>query len=507
MHLSVESLSFSYPGSTAAALAEISFEVHGGEFLFIIGGNGSGKSTLLACIAGLIPELIEGKPSGKILLDNQDLGVAPLETRPGLVLQESETYLFSQVQEEIVFPLQNAGLPSADIKQQVEAMASRFGISDFLERDMATLSGGEKQKVALCTALINDRPILLLDEPLEQLDPDAADDLLHLLRELAEQGKLIIMTARSFDYMDLYADRTLLLNAGKLMAIEDKAHFESLYPLLPDLMTPVINDPVLLRINTQPTVADDLILSAKNLSHTFSNGLGIKAINMDIPSGQILAIMGPNGAGKSTLIKHFIGLLKAQKGQVLVMGQDPMFIPVAQLAQNIGILFQNPDDQIFNERIDKEVAWGLKVAKNYSWRNALIKSQGVLESFGLDPIKNLHPYSVSRSSRQLIALASVLVKQPQLIILDEPGKSLDAANTRTLMSILLSQYRSSAQSIIMVTHDPCLAWSYADQIALIVDGQLLATGPASDILKNPDLTQAAKLSQHPFIKKIQANKL
>lgn len=248
---------------------------------------------------------------------------------------------------------------------------------------------------------------------------------------------------------------------------------------------------------------NQILLSAKNLTHIFNSGSGIEDISLEITAGQILAVMGPNGAGKSTLIKHFIGLLKAQKGKVLVMGHDPSLTPVTQMAENIGILFQNPDDQIFNERIDKEVAWGLKAAKNYSWPQALAESQGILESFGLDSVKSLHPYSVSRSTRQLIALASVLVKETELIILDEPGKSLDAANTHSLMSFLLAQFSRSTQSIIIVTHDPYLAWSYADQIALIVEGHLMATGPATDLLSNPDYTQLAKLSKHPFIKKIQ----
>lgn len=459
----------------------------------------------LACIAGLIPEMIEGNFKGRILWDGKAFSQAMQDLRPGFVLQESEAYLFSQVQEEMAFPLQNAGIPFTEIKQRVEAMAIRFGISDLLMRDMASLSGGEKQKVAICTALITDSPILLLDEPLEQLDPDAADDLLQLLRELAAQGKMIIMTARSFNYLDLYADRAALLNNGRIIAIENKMTFENLYHLLPDAMPSVIEQPCLQRFKGQPANADDILVSTEDLSHSFRTGFGIKSINLKIPAGQILAIMGPNGAGKSTLIKHFIGLLKAQKGQVLVMGQDPDHIPVAKLAQNIGILFQNPDDQIFNERIDKEVAWSLKVARNYSWSQALAESQGVLKTFGLDHIKNLHPYSVSRSSRQLIALASVLVKQAQLIILDEPGKSLDAYNTRSLMSFLLSDYCSRTRSIIIVTHDPCLAWSYADQVALIVDGHLLATGQTTDILRNPDCTLAAKLSQHPFIKEIQDN--
>lgn len=505
MQLKIESLSFFYPGSQAAALADINLEAYSGELLVIIGGNGSGKSTLLSCMAGLIPELIEGKYTGSVLLDSNALSDAIPETRPGFVLQESEAYLFSQVQEEIAFPLQNAGIPFTEVNQRVEAITSLMGIRNLLKRDMASLSGGEKQKVAICTALVNDSPLLLLDEPLEQLDPDAADDLLQLLRKLADQGRMIIMTTRSYDYLDPYADRAALISAGRLIAVEDKRHFKDLYKMMPDCMDAISGPQAQLGSHVKPGDAAEIILSTKGLTHTFNTVWGIKDINLEIATGQIIAVMGPNGAGKSTLIKHFIGLLKAQKGQVLVLGQDPQLVPVAQMAQNIGILFQNPDDQIFNERIDKEVAWSLKASRNYSWPQALAESQEILEAFGLDHIKSLHPYSVSRSSRQLIALASVLVKQAELIILDEPGKSLDAANTHSLMSILLSQYRSSTQSIIMVTHDPYLAWSYADQIVLIVDGHLLAAGQPADILSNPVYTQQAKLSKHPFIKRIQDN--
>lgn len=224
-------------------------------------------------------------------------------------------------------------------------------------------------------------------------------------------------------------------------------------------------------------------------------------------TGEILAVMGPNGAGKSTLIKHFIGLLKAQSGKVLVNGHDAASTPVFKLAQTIGILFQNPDDQIFNERIDKEIAWSLKAVRSLSWDEALRECQTVLTQFGLDEIKHLHPYSVSRSYRQLIALASVVVREPEILILDEPGKSLDSANTLVLMDNLLQLYPEHTKTIIMVTHDPYLVWRYADRMVLLAEGKIIADGKPAAIFKDTALTRQAKLSTHPLIKKLQKTSL
>lgn len=506
MILSIESLSFRYAGSMKKALSDVSLEVASGEILFIVGGNGSGKTTLLSCIAGLMPDMIEGDLTGRFLLDGSEF--IGTETSPplGYVLQESEIYLFSRVEEEISFPLQNSGILPAEVKKRVREIATLLDIDNLLDREMASLSGGEQQKVAIATALTKDVPVLLLDEPFEQLDSDAAEVLLQLLKALAAaQGKIIIVAVRSFDYVSSYAHLLVLLRDGKII-------HSNLAPIMPELlslMPECINSfttPVALRCREEIhdiPAGKKALLCIRGLEYKYLQGGGIENINLDLAYGEILAIMGPNGAGKTTLIKHIIGLLKAQQGTVVVMGQDSSKVPVSVNAKNIGILFQNPDDQIFNERIDKEIAWALKMRQRCSWEKAIADCQPLIEYLGLENIQKLHPHSMTRSCRQLVALASVMSSRPSLIILDEPGKSLDGNNLRRLMSNLISQFCNSSSSIIIVTHDPYLTWAYANRIALLVDGHLLATGTPEEILTNYQLTTKARISRHPFVQLLQ----
>jgi energy-coupling factor transport system ATP-binding protein len=369
---------------------------------------------------------------------------------------------------------------------------------------MATLSGGERQKVAICTALVNRPPLLLLDEPLEQLDPDAADDLLQRLHALSRAGTIVMMSSRSLDFMADYADQAVLLDDGKILAVAapDPLTIAALLPSSCQNSAAVQKEALAPSSSADETKPQNMILTHQ-LTHLFSSGAGIKDINLAVHAGEIVAIMGPNGAGKSTLLKHFIGILQAQSGKVLILGEDASLVPVWKLAQKEGVLFQNPDDQIFNERIDREIAWSLKTARGCSWPQALEESQYNLQEFGLQEVKKLHPYSVSRSYRQLIALASVLISKPEIIILDEPGKSLDASNTERLMSILLSHFGTTAKSIIMVTHDPLLAWSYADRMVLLADGEILAQGRPQELFCDQALMRSAQISRHPFIRSLQ----
>jgi energy-coupling factor transporter ATP-binding protein EcfA2 len=505
MKLSVESLSFRYIGKKEAALTDINLEATGGELLFMVGGNGSGKTTLLSCIAGLMPDIIEGEISGQILLNGDKLGGSNKSPLLGFVLQEAEVYLFPRVEEEISFPLQNSGFSPAEIEKRVQEIADVFDIADLLGREMNTLSGGERQIVTIVTALIKDPPILLLDEPFEQLDPDAADNLLKLLQTIADKGKIIIIAVRSFDYVSSYGNRLIILRNGKIIASDSALATHKQSSLVPECLHSIALSAShrLKRENSTVTTGNRDVVCTRDLCYKYIQGGGIQDINLQLTPGETLAIMGPNGAGKTTLLKHFIGLLKAQKGMVIVMGQDAAKVPVPVLAQNIGILFQNPDDQIFNERIDKEIIWSLKTKRHCSWEKATAECQPIIENLGLKKIQKLHPHSVSRSYRQLIALATVLSSQPSLLILDEPCKSLDATHTSQLMSNLLSQSCGINPSIIMVTHDPYLTWAYSDRVALLVNGRLLAIGTPEEILCNQELTTQARLSKHPFVKFLQ----
>ncbi|ATW27441.1 ABC transporter ATP-binding protein [Candidatus Formimonas warabiya] len=503
MTIIVNNLSFRYHDSSVKALKGIDLEAQPGELLFIIGGNASGKSTLLLCMAGIIPHLVTGELSGDILVDHIRMGENGIQQeRPGMALQDSDTYLFEEVFQEIAYPLVNQGASQEEVSDSVYAASKSLGISRLLHRSMSTLSGGERQKVAIATALVTKSPVLLLDEPVEQLDPDAAHEVLTILQKMAREGKTVIVTGKQGDFARKYAGKIVFLDNGS--SVRNISAAGNIFDDNPARHLSAPN----LKVARESSCGEQLleerdagtlspVVKFEKVTHLFQDGGGVEEIDFAIKPGEVIAIMGPNGAGKSTLLKHCLGLLRAQKGKTFIFGEDASALPSWKLAQKVGMLFQNPDDQIFNERVDKEVAWNLKV-RGMTWEQALSEAKKVLEELGLLDLCEKHPHELIRSQRQLIALASVLVTHPDLIILDEPSKSLDHKHVREIMDRILQQ-RPSRGAVIIVTHDPALAWLYADRIALIVAGRLAGIGNTEDILLDHVRMEKAKLSRHPFV--------
>lgn len=498
MGINIKSLSFIHSNASFKVLNDINLEARSGELLFVIGKNGSGKSTLLSCIAGLVPEFIKGEMNGEVNVCNMTNNTNSKRTPVGMALQDSDTYLFEGVGQELIYPVINSGTSPAEAEQRVFEIAKLLDVVHLLKRAMSTLSGGEKQKISIAAALATNAPVLLLDEPVEQLDPDAAHKVFSVLNQMTRQGKTIIVAARNQDFANLYADSIYCLDNGLLYPAQIDTRLVTNYDnsVAGDVWNDTRSDSCKqahYASQNQPAVTFD------HLTHSFQNGCGIENISLSIERGKVTAIMGPNGAGKSTLIKHCISLLKPQKGYVYVFGENTIGQQAWKLARKVGILFQNPDDQIFNERVDKEVAWNLKV-RGMQWHQALAEARIVLSDMQLEHLCDKHPHSLTRSQRQLISLASVLVTGPELIILDEPSKSLDAEGVKRIMSIIL-RYCKPLGTIVIVCHDPALAWAYSDNMAVLNNGRLIAFGKTKNLLLNIDVMEKAKLARHPFVSK------
>lgn len=505
----MKGLNFRYAGSSIKALNDLDLEAQPGELLFVIGGNGSGKSTLFACIAGLVPDLVIGELSGEITINNIKTGESRLQRNlVGMVLQDSDTCLFEDVDQEIAYPLINTGVSGAEIYKCVFEVAQALGVSHLLQRQMSTLSGGERQKIAVATALATNSSVLLLDEPVEQLDPDAAHEVFTVLRRLAREGKTVVISGRRLDYAKVYADRIAFLNSGSLAGVFPAGSVlpdnESCFDFAGEKPKDAGNfgNSRQARKEKVPSLSFNIV-KFEQVTHLFPEGGGFEDIDLTVKPGEIIAIMGPNGAGKSTLIKHCLGLLRPQKGKAFLFGEDVSGLPTWKLAQKVGMLFQNPDDQIFNERVDKEVAWNLK-ARGVKWDGALIEARRVLVDLGLQHLCEKHPHELTRSQRQLVALASVLVTRPDLIILDEPSKSLDSKWVSEVMTKVCSQSRREG-AIVIITHDPSIAWAYADRVALIVEGRLADIGNTKEIFLDPVVMERAKLLRHPFVISLYKN--
>ncbi|AET65934.1 ATPase component of various ABC-type transport systems with duplicated ATPase domain [Desulfosporosinus orientis DSM 765] len=476
--IEVKNLTFTYSQGVNPTLRSVNFSADLGQILLITGSNGSGKSTLLACLSGIIPMLTPGKLEGEILWD-VNRGIHNDIPNIGVLLQDSDVYLFEEVYEEFAFILQNAGISGADLDLRIREIAAELGLSDLLGRKLRSLSGGERQKVAIGAALICDAPILLLDEPVEQLDPTSALNLFRMLKILAEKGKLIIVCMHNPSVAVPWVDRLFCLRNGQMFEESLKERplpFQYNQGISEGLKFFLDNDDQkkVLSVNRGP------VLEVENLTYCYDNQKGIADLTLQVNQQEVLAVIGPNGSGKSTLVKHFIGLLRPQAGKVFVNGLDIEKVPTWELAEQVGVLFQNPDDQIFNATVFEEIAWSL-VARGVPKREALAESRELAKEFDLHQLGEKHPHDLSRSLRQLVALVSVLITKPKILILDEPTKMMDYDHLTKVMRWILN-YRDQGGTIVLVTHDMDLTRNYSQRAVVLVNGHLERIGRTDEIL-------------------------
>ena len=403
-------------------------------------------------------------------------------------IQESDIYLFEDVHQEIAYPLLNASLSSEEAADKVRVIAEISGVKELLGRKMSTLSGGERQKVAIAATLACDKELILLDEPYEQFDPYSVKYILGSLKRFANAyRRIIIITAKRYEYADGVADRLFNIENGRLAEIRNPIYS---YPQK-------IRAAISSNKTAQTGEEDSSLISFSNVTHKFSENSGISGINISINKGVITGIMGPNGAGKTTLLKHCIGLLRPHEGSIFYSGKDIKDVPVHRLALKTGMLFQNPDDQIFNERADIEIAWGLTI-RGMNKKRAVEKAVNILDEFGMKGIAGAHPHSLSRSTRQVIALASVLVTEPDILILDEPTRTMDDRLIDVTMKVI-KRYMKSDGAVVIISHDPSVIWNYTERCFLINNGEIEASGHTESILKDPDALRSCGLDCHPFI--------
>jgi energy-coupling factor transport system ATP-binding protein len=461
------------------ALREISLDVAPGQTVWVTGPNASGKSTLLGVIAGIMPLVVSGELTGSLDVELEGAVAETTAELPAdgptpkpsaaMVMQDSGVYLFRSVFDEVAFPLQNRGVAPAELTQEVRRCLARLDIELLEGRLMHTLSGGERQKVAVAAALAVDPDVLLLDEPFEQLDPASADEVVAVAESVSSNGVTAFIATRYADRVPTGARHFHLVD-GRFAA-----------PTSPATTIPS---------SRASRVAGDSVLEFRGVTHRYPTGGGIDDINFSVRSGESVAVFGPNGAGKTTLMKHAIGLLRPQSGSVFLEGIDTSDTPIWQLARSVGLLFQNPDDSIFNSTARAEVAWSL-VTRGMDRQEAQSKAATVMRELGIESIAEENPHELPASQRQLIALASVLVTEPKLIVLDEPTKALDAVAS-TILATAIERRLDAGAAVLLVTHDPPFALRMTDRAVGIVAGRVIADGPSADVFADRWVLERAR---------------
>lgn len=500
--LKIEDLTYSYPDSLLPALENINITIADSEFVLLLGSSGSGKSTLLRCMANIIPDFYGGELAGQVLLEGinlKQLKARELASRVAMLFQEPEHQLVKhKVENEIAFSLENLNVDREAMLQRVVEVSNALNLAPLLDNNIADLSGGLKQKVALAAAVVRQPELLLLDEPLSQIDHSAAEDLLNVIRLLHEEfGITIIIAEHRWDSLLSLANRVIFLEAGRLVydgGVQDylnwaRANNTEVMPTIPKLFmaNAISKIPVNVKeakrllanynyADSQPLAAVPLIqekrtsktalISLNKVSYQYPNkAVGVKKLVHSFNDREITAIIGQNGAGKTSLLKLIAGLIKPSKGEIIKLNQ----------AIKVGYVPQNPDDYLFLPTVIEEVIY------NLSTKEEKDNAYKLLELFNLSQYKNTSPKDLSFGQKQLVVLAATLASEPAIICLDEPTRGLDYALKNQLGEIL-KKLKSNGRAIILVSNDIEFIAEYSDNIMIMSKGEIITKGDKYNIL-------------------------
>ncbi|MCK6540659.1 MAG: energy-coupling factor ABC transporter ATP-binding protein [Anaerolineales bacterium] len=513
--LVVENLSFRYRDRQETAIRNISFEAKPGEVLLIAGASGCGKTTLIRCINGLIPRSYKGDVNGRVLVfgeEVKDWKLSQISQKVGTVLQDPERQILgTKVLNEVAFGLENLNVPRGEILERVDEALRFLKIFHLRERETFTLSGGEKQKVALAGVLAMRPSILLLDEPLASLDPASARDALDTARFLADQGMTILMVEhRVEDVMRIQPERVMFMSEGEIRYLGEMSGLSKVVNYrevkLPaeQIIERAKLDPPPAEIQILPGAAgtggalsrveaskEEPLVRFEDVAFGYESSVEVlHGINLEIKRGDVIAVLGPNGAGKTTFVKHAIGLLKPKSGRVLVNGQDTKELSVAQIASTLGYVFQSPSHMLFAPTVREELAFGPANLK-HSKEQIEKEVKAALQIVNLADKEQDPPLALSFGQQKRVSIAAILAMQSRILVMDEPTAGQDYQNYMNFMDSILQL--PSFEAILFITHDVDLAVIYSNRVLMINDGRLVADGKPQDVLRDFDQLEANRL--------------
>lgn len=490
-----------FPGQESPALTDINLTIGQGEFIVITGSVASGKSALCHCLTGAVPHFFPAHLEGEVRVDGRNLREMTLPRIAGLVgymMQDPQNQIFSvTVGEDIAFGPGNLGLPRQEVRDRVTGALDFVGLKGFQDRAPETLSGGEAQRAVLAGVLALQPRLLVLDQPAAELDPAGRKDIYSRLGALIQTGQSsIIMVTEHPEELEQYATRYLVMDKGKIMVSA---------PVLPGIhhaMPPNVHhsvpshvqQPVAPHIRqTLPRYGQgaqsgdssrkDEAVALEKCTYIYPDGqVGCRDVSLTLCRGELVALAGLNGSGKTTVARHFNGLVRPAPGWVRVFGRDLQEWGLKAVREKVGFLFQNPDYQIFAGSVREEVEFGLKIRKLPS-EEIKRRVARVLEITGLTPCVDIHPHRLSRGQRQLLALASILACEPEIIVADEPTAGLNRSMAAAIAGHL-KKMADTGCAVLVVTHDLELAAGYANRVVAMHKGEIRYDLPGGEISAN-----------------------
>ena len=532
--ISFENFGFQYTAQAEPTLYDINLNIRKGEKVLIAGPSGCGKSTLAHCINGLIPNSYPGKTTGKLTVGGQDalkLDLFGLSKMVGTVLQDSDgQFIGLTVAEDIAFALENDCIPTAEMHAQVEKIAELVDVKQVLRHAPHEISGGQKQRVGLGGVMVGDVDILLFDEPLANLDPATGKQAIVLIDEIQKRTgcAVIIIEHRVEDVLYRPVDRIVVMGEGRIQydgdpdtllcggLLQEKGIREPLYvtalkyagvQLTPDMRPSYLSELKLSEVQkqqvrrwfeTQPAVAiesyKDVLLRAEGVDFTYDGGHhALRGIDCTIHKGEMLAIVGTNGAGKSTFSKVVCGFEKPQKGILELNGADLANLSIKERADKIGYVMQNPNQMISKTGIFDEVALGLR-NRGIPEEQIRPRVENTLKICGLYPFRNWPVSALSYGQKKRVTIASILVLEPEMILLDEPTAGQDLKHYTEIMDFL-AQLNKQGITVVLITHDMHLMLEYTPRAIVFNGGKVIADMSAAGVLNSPDIVEEAHLKE------------
>ena len=536
-HFQIQNLSFSYPAAKGReSLRDVTLSIGRGEYVVLCGKSGSGKTTLLRQLKSVLAP--HGKKSGEILFNGVPLDQVSQRDQSGkigYVMQNPDDQIVTdKVWHELAFGLESLGCDQKTMRARVAEMACYFGIQDWFHKDVATLSGGQKQLLNLASIMAMQPEALILDEPTSQLDPIAASDFLNTVRKInIELGTTVIITEHRLEDIFPYADRAIVMDGGRVIADDTprkigKLLWERKNDMFAAMPTPVRvfygaqgagDCPLTVRegrnwlsrafpdepaykampAEALPDEIEDPALSLKELWFRYEKDTPdiLRGVSAEVPAGSLYAIVGGNGAGKSTTLKAVCGICRPYRGSVKVFGKPVNKYKSAELFGGcLAMLPQDPKSLFVRKTVREDLEEMTKDKALIGEIAATCQIENLLDS---------HPYDLSGGEQQRAALAKVLLTRPRLLLLDEPTKGIDSFFKETLAEILC-KLKDRGVTVVMVSHDVEFCARYADMVSMFFDGQLLTTDTPRRFFGNNSFytTAANRMSRHVFDRAVTA---
>ena len=493
-----------YPGATVPVLDNVSLAIEEGNLALVIGATGAGKSTLLRCVNGLVPHFSGGRLNGTVTVDGRNTEQyrpRDLADAVGYVGQDPDaTFVADTVEDELAYAMENLGVDPETMRRRVEDVLDTLNLHALRQRAITTLSGGQRQRVAIGAAFTAAPKVLVLDEPTSSLDPVSAEEVLASLARLVhDQGTTILVAEHRLERIVQFADIVVELGSspGSLRSGTPATVFATA-----ELAPPVVRlaraagwSPVPLSVRDARRAAPELrgrleasprplvqstrgerVASLKGVTASYGPITALAEVTLDFHEGEVMAVMGRNGAGKSTLLHHLVGLRRAQRGSVEVLGRMPSALTASEAIRLVGLVPQDPGSLLCAETVAAECR-----DADRDGHLAGGTTRAVLESLVADISDDAHPKDLSEGQRLALALAVVLAPEPPVLLFDEPTRGLDY-RAKERLARQLRQLAARGHCVVVATHDVELVAEAADRVVVLADGEVITDGPARSVV-------------------------